>query len=358
MTLISDASVENLTTNTKETSLSSFACHERLQWEFRPSYPLFSLQEPCGRMLDVGACFAPRRKCHGTLFYRLFAFAWALQVLYDDVFHTYPKHNLWIYLGYLTHWGHVILILYLFCSLLCCILPNVLKQPSNDSSPHSFIKWTWGLFSLAAPLELAITVLYWGSGIASPHTTYASIMEHGVLGLLVWIDGIIIGSIPVRAKQVVFLISTATLYLTWTIINALLEIGNGEWGPAYNDDALYPVLNWNKQTRAAAILSAIVELVVAPGLFYLCWLTSLLSPKQDTTSPLEEEGNRCCCHGGCSCCCCYRRLVCDGSRRPLYSGGDSTGTSGKKGEGFDYNEMDNSNDKNDNNNNNNEGVMA
>lgn len=179
-----------------------------------------------------------------------------------------------------------------------------------------------------------------GSSLCAVYThsrfiVYCSVMEHGVLGALVWIDGILVGNVPVRAKQVVFLVGVASMYLIWTIINAILGIGNGEWGPAYNDDALYPVLNWNKQTQAAAILSAFVEVVLAPALFYLCWLASLLSWKQqhdDDVMNIEEEGNRCCCHGCCSCCC----FVCDGSRRPLYKENPSTGA---MQDGFDYNEM-------------------
>lgn len=176
-------------------------------------------------------------------------------------------------------------------------------------------------------------------------------MEHGVLGAIVWIDGFIVGNIPVRAKHVMFLVVTAVLYLTWTIINAILEIGNGEWGPAYNDDALYPVLNWNKQTRAAGILSAFVVVILAPALFYVSWLTSLASPRRksndgntvkeadddEDSNVAMEEGNRCCCHGCCrcfACACC----VCDGSRRPLYNvAADSTTTT--SGNEFDYNAM-------------------
>ena len=278
--------------NSNEDSLNS--CWNRFKWECRVSYPLFSLTEPNGRVIDVQQSFAPRKPCHSVPILRLSFLLVAIQVLCDDVF-FYPRHNLWIYLGYLTHWGHVLTIFYFFSSFLCSLLPISFYDQQNDEI-HAFIKWTWTLYALVAPLELAITLLYWGSGIAG-RVTYSSIMEHGILGSLVWIDGLFIGMVPVRAKQIWCLIMVATLYLLWTIIDALFNIGNGEWGPAYNDDALYPILNWNKQTRAAAILSAIVELIVAPALFYLCWMASLLSCKQQEHKEEEEqEGNRCCCH--------------------------------------------------------------
>ena len=228
-----------------------------------------------------------------------------------------------------------------FCAV-CCHFPTFIKR--NDNDVHAFIKWTWGLYALVAPLELAITLLYWGSGIAG-RITYATVMEHGVLGALVWIDGLLIGLVPVRAKQVWLLLLVATLYLLWTIVDALLNIGNGEWGPAYNDDALYPILNWNKQTRAAAILSAIVELIVAPALFYLCWMASLASCRQQNVDLDKKEENRCCGHGSSSssssCCCGRPWLVCDGSRRPLYdmNAEKVPPDANTQQEAFDYSEM-------------------
>jgi hypothetical protein len=316
--------------NSDETSFTS--CWNRFKWELRLSYPLFSIKEPNGRVIDLQESFAPRKPCHSTPILRLLFLLISIQVLCDDIY-TYPRHNLWIYLGYLTHWGHVLTIFYFFSSFVCSLLPHSFFHPS-DTIP-AFLKWTWGLYALVAPLEFAITILYWGSGIAG-HVTYSSVMEHGVLGALVWIDGLLIGIVPVRAKQVWFLISVATLYLLWTIVDALLNIGNGEWGPAYNDDALYPVLNWNKQTRAAAILSAIVELIVAPAIFYLCWMASLASCKQENID-VDKEANRCCCHAGVG----GTRLVCDGSRRPLYNANtDKIRQDATAQEAFDYSEID------------------
>lgn len=159
---------------TKKSTLCT--CSDRLKWEFRPSYPLFSLEEPSGRMIDIRESFAPRRPCHLTPLLRLVFLLWSIQVLCDDIFYTYPRHNLWIYLGYLTHWGHCFTILFFVCSLVCSILPQssaCFQQSDNDGKAvHGFIKWTWGLYALVAPLELAITLLYWGSGIAG-RTTYS-----------------------------------------------------------------------------------------------------------------------------------------------------------------------------------------
>ena len=90
------------------------------------------------------------------------------------------------------------------------------------------------------------------------------------------------------------------------------------------DDALYPVLNWNKDRRGATIVSAFVICILSPGLFYACWALSLSSSTRscggdevediividqdkhqlNTTTTTTKRG----------CCCCNF----DGSRRPLY----------------------------------------
>ena len=204
----------------------SCSLSDRLKWELRPSYPLYSLEEPCNRTLDGAECFAPSRHFPLPIILRFLFLTWSLQVLYYDVVYTYPRHNLYIYLGYLTHIGHVFVIFYFTCSFLCSVVPR--RFLATNNSPCALIKLTWTCYATIAPLQVAITTLYWGSGIATYPNTYCSIMEHGVLGVLVWIDGVWIGLVPVRAKQVWFLIVSATLYLLWTIIDAVLDIGNGE----------------------------------------------------------------------------------------------------------------------------------
>jgi hypothetical protein len=101
-------------------------------------------------------------------------------------------------------------------------------------------------------------------------------MEHGGISLLILLDGNWVGIVPVRAKHLVFLMFLCILYCAWSILDSVLEIGNGEWGPAYgDDDALYPVLNWNSDRELATIVSALAICVVAPGIFLGCYWLSL-----------------------------------------------------------------------------------
>ena len=251
-------------------------------------------------MIDVASSFGGRRRACTALL-RALLLLLSLQVLLYDVY-TYPPHNLYLYLGYLTHWGHVLSLLYFFSAFSCTLLPKTLQQPlAPHDAPHWLVRTTWGLYSTVAPLELAITLLYWASGLQFGPVTYVAVMEHGGLALLLLMDGLVWSLIPIRVKHVVFLLTVCLLYFAWTIVDALANIGGGEWGPAYNDDALYPVLNWKERTRSAAILSAFAVLVLAPALFATCWMLSLMSPKP-----------------GCCCKCTW-----DGSRRPLYREGDS-----------------------------------
>lgn len=329
----------------EESKSNNLSHWKRLQWELRPSFSLFSIDEPSGAQIDVAASFgafthnASYLKIFSIFIVRLVFFVWSVQVLYEDVSH-YPPHNLYIYMGYLTHWGHVLTILYFICSFLCAIMPPVTRQPVQLSSqlnqpsqsspqPNVLVRATWGLYSTVAPLEVAITLLYWASGGVNDNgpVTYISLMEHGGLAVLVWLDGLIVSVVPVRAKHVWFLLTVCTLYVLWSVVDVLAGIGGGEWGPADTDDALYPVLRWGSETRAAALLSAFTICILAPGLFLGCWMLSLAS-LANTNSQVEEAASQ---RGGCCCCGC---VLFHGLRRKLYRN-ESDGSD----EAFDYNGM-------------------
>lgn len=334
------------------------SCWERFCWELRPSYPLFSVDEPTTKtemsttttdgenegaaphqpndeeplQIDVAAAFAPPR----AWFFRIIFTVWSFHVLYTDL-SAYPPHNLYIYMGYLTHWGHMLSNFYFICSLLCSICmivrPSVLQQPEKGTAtPGRLVRITWGLYSCVAPLGIAITMLYW-SAVSTDHPTYVSVMEHGGIAVMVLIDGLLVGVVPVRAKQIFFLMIVCATYLAWSIVDAVLEIGNGEWGPAYEDDALYPVLNWNNDRKGATIVSAFVICVLAPCLFYGCWLLSLRkwpgTPRMviDSDSMIIPQ-NWCCGNF-------------DGSRRALYHMDDDDDIEVTNKAAFDYTTMPN-----------------
>ena len=207
--------------------------------------------------------------------------------------------------------------------MLCCVIfegssnndiPVVIEEDESNKAIPKLIKITWLLYSTTAPLSLAIAMFYW-IGIAPGQSTqdslnYVCIMEHGIIGIIVLIDGVLVGTIPVRAKQYVCLLAVCISYLLWSLVNYILKLGNGDWGPAYDDDALYPVLNWSWESRrVAAIVSSFATIVLCPVLFWVVWMLSLSSLENNDSA---EDNNRCCYRG-----CCGRRLVFEGRQRPL-----------------------------------------
>lgn len=280
---------------------------------------------------------------NGTFHVRSVFLAISMHVLYFDVTH-YPPHNLWVYMFYLTHWGHCINIWYLFCSWVCCLgsaqyTRSEGEQAGSSASPYSdrakklprLMKHTWTMYATAAPLSMAITLLYWAA-IApvayGPETFgYVSIMEHGGISLLVLFDGLCIGSVPLRAKQFIYLLSVCVAYLFWSMVNFGLKLGNGDW-PDYDDDALYPVLQWGMESRRiSAMISGFVIVMICPVLYWTIWMSSLASIEEkykshngDNAAGDADTGpsdiRRCCCLR----CCCFssdKQIVFEGRNRPL-----------------------------------------
>ena len=254
---------------------SQFSLTDQFNWELRPEFPIFSLVEPCGFQIDVEASFAP----HGplrTTFLRIVLLIWALQVLYVDVIHYHPSQ--FVYIHGISHpLGSHSRDMLFFRVIVVCIARVVtnysLSARSGGPTPHRIVQSTWLLYSIVAPLQMAITFLYWVSLSTGP-ATYISVMEHGGLTCLVWLDGLVLGRVPVRAKHVYFLSGLCFMYTCWSIADVVLGIGGGEWGPANTDDALYPVLQWGRDSKSAALLSAFAVCVLAPGLFFLSWALS------------------------------------------------------------------------------------
>jgi hypothetical protein len=202
-----------------------------------------------------------------------------------------------------------------FCAPLFPVLYNS-QNPNRQQQQYRrpvLVCLTWGLYSTVTPLEIAITCLYWSFVSAFGPINYVSIMEHGGIALLILLDGNWVGIVPVRAKHLVFLTFLCILYCAWSILDSVLGIGNGDWGPAYgDDDALYPVLNWNSRRELATIVSALAICVVAPGIFVGCYWLSL-RPKAWNNEESDPESVTINTPTSYSCC---RGFHLDGSIRP------------------------------------------
>lgn len=132
--------------------MTQYSCWTRFWWEMRPSYAMFALDEfveECRTTVDtrsdagdkhsasrwpqinVQESFAPQRPY--SIVIRFILLMWSLHVLYKDLA-FYPPHNLYIYMGYLTHWGMLLSIAYFLCSFLCTVIPGAVQQPESKSS--------------------------------------------------------------------------------------------------------------------------------------------------------------------------------------------------------------------------------
>ena len=148
-------------------------------------------------------------------------------------------------------------------------------------------------------------------------------MEHGGVCLLVLMDGLCVGSVPLRAKQFVYLLSVCVAYLLWSMVNFALDLGNGEW-PEYDDDALYPVLHWGMESRrASAMISGFAILVLCPVLYWMVWMLSLASfenrYRNDGCDDAEKGATKgCCTFSSCCCICSKKQCMFEGRNRPLF----------------------------------------
>ena len=135
----------------------------------------------------------------------------------------------------------------------------------------------WVLYSIAAPASFLVVVLYWsveydgfeGVGLKD----YLDIMKHGIAGFLVVLDGAVATALPVRLRHIGFFQVYCALYIVWSYVHSMLDIGNG----TFRGEALYNVLNWNRSPAIAILLCAVVLLVGCPVAYFLVWALSLVS---------------------------------------------------------------------------------
>jgi len=238
---------------------------------------IFSLQESNGRYVDVTNSFAPESpRFHHVLLLRVGLLVWSIVSLALSII-SIDQENRSLYLAYLTRQGLVISICYQIAACIVTIHRKSLSQPNRDSQyePSVLVKVMWFLYFLATPLEIIITILYWVLEYPTKDISpsYVTIFVHGILAILLLIDGNLIARIPLRIKQVLGMLIYAVLYLIWTVIHGVIGIGNG----SEDGDLLYDVIDWKEKPLATAITSIIIVVVVVPIVFIFIWMLSLVS---------------------------------------------------------------------------------
>jgi len=260
-------------------------CSVRLRHEI--TSPLFGISEPEGKHIDIARTFAPRPLYLSWLL-RLSFLVISLESLFQTLKGT-PQWKRWFFMAYLTHWGLVVAIVYQVAAVACLMFRNrVLYQPHRGEKCSRLVRLTWGLFSLAAPVELIICILYWGLDyVPGKSVNLLLVMNHGGIALLLLVDGFILSSYPLQLKQGIFTIMFCVAYLIWTVVFAETDIPNPN--VPENDDYIYHVLEWNANIRGAEIVSSLCAFVLPPTVFAMFWIISLFRRHLYVEDVLDEQ---------------------------------------------------------------------
>jgi len=250
--------------NQRSGTSKGFSCCLRFKAELT-EIAFFSVLEPNGQYIDVKASFAPESPCFFTLLFRLIFFAWTAGSILggaiedDDIYHF----------AYLTHVTAILSAVYQLSAILVCAHRHIVAQPSPDNPIPSFwVRLMWSLYSIVAPSEVVVTLLYWNYvyDYDTMSMNYWDVFPHGVIAVLLLIDGFFIGRIPFRLKHMGLFLSYAGLYLIWTTIFEIADIGGV---------TLYDALDWKDHPQRAGITASLILLGVCPAVFITFWVFSL-----------------------------------------------------------------------------------
>ena len=132
------------------------------------------------------------------------------------------------YAAYLTATGTVGLFWFAFLtyiSFLLCMLYFVLSTVSvlfigerSQNELTVFDKIIWGLFAGCAGLEFFVTFNYWAMVYGPSSTlTFDTVFTHGIIFVLLLLDGFVVHRLPMRLKQVYIIVPLYMVYLIWTM---------------------------------------------------------------------------------------------------------------------------------------------
>lgn len=183
----------------------------------------------------------------------------------------------WMWLGYLTNWSAVFATAYQVTILLCSVKPHLIPQPAPEEQPNFLLRFVWVMFSVATTLQLGIVPLFWGLVYEGGPVFYQNYSMHGIMAVLLVIDGVLVSKIPVRLRHLLFAMLTASIYSIWAMIHSLTDMGKRS-GENNVGDPLYDALNWQDSPVAALIINCLTVLVLVPLAFLLLWLMSVYSP--------------------------------------------------------------------------------
>mmetsp|Transcript_24193 Transcript_24193/g.37470 ORF Transcript_24193/g.37470 Transcript_24193/m.37470 type:complete len:298 (-) Transcript_24193:24-917(-) len=266
-------------------------CCSRLRHECSPGARFFDPAEPSGDIIDVENSFAPERKFQGTVVIRLIFMSITIATFCSQLLFYGEMDRTLYFFFYLTNWTFTLNIAYFASAIYITIKRSTLAQPDpcnnleEESQRYPFsVRLVWVLYSIAAPAGIAVSILYWAldykHGISL--LDLRSCMLHGGVAALVLLDGNVVASVPLRAKNILSLTIFLSTFVTWSIIHDYSGIGDGDVpneGDEIWQDSLYNVLSWHTNFGLAAIVAFFAVFLLNPICFSICWCLSLLRRK-------------------------------------------------------------------------------
>ncbi len=292
-------------------------CH-RIKMELSKNYHLFSLQEDYdSTMIHVQKSFAPIHYLGIPFVIRLYWWTVTYNCIIED--HHYAlshRSNNMMYFSHLTNFTLICTLVYQTLSCFLCFIAIlrrkhyfVLYQPqaqgqqgqgqeydNGNTRPGILVCITWFLYSIVLTGEFIVAIGYWvyEADPNHPIINFINLYKHGIIGVLLWFDGNVLGRIPLRLKHLGGLLVYGTVYLLWSMYFAYHRLGT-------HGGVIYRFIDWRRDPKGAASLSFTFVFVIGPLLYFLFWFLSVCG------------GRCCCCCCCCQCCCSYgdsnRRVV-------------------------------------------------
>jgi hypothetical protein len=288
---------KSFNTNTN-TSISSVgfrsSCCGRFEAELNPCQTHFHVTDRAtGRDFDIPESFAPKHPT--TMYYWMIVLfkgfgtaasigtlvgGW-LDLEYDRNANNNNNRKNNFYLAYAEHWGVV------FCSIYFLLsLWNMIWAERTPQQVTCRICVTWVMAQMAAHWEALVTVSYWyflhdWENNPTDDLGILSLVVHGLLALLVWIDIFYVNRIPFRWMHwVVYIVPSQLLWVLWSFLQAFVgDLGNpdtnGNGDSQINGDLIYQDIDWKGDWHGSTISVVILIFAVGPVLFLILWLFSI-----------------------------------------------------------------------------------
>lgn len=265
-------------------------CCSRLKAEWQLS--MFSLEDTTGQTIDLKQALAPKP----TLLYgaiKCFILCWfIIYCIIDIVTDPYAGH--WFI--FLTNWGIMLMYFYMVATTFGYIRTMYLEkfetQKETENNNNTFLtQFISTVGVLAINIEVLIISIYWLTIYEDGEViTFQNLQKHGILGVLVLFDKLVVHRMPIRFKQIFLVYAFSIIYAIWSAIHAVSGIGHpfSDNDPETDDDAIYPTVNWIKRPRSAAIMTLFLLIIVIPIIFFsLLGLSTLIKPRY-YSGTLEE----------------------------------------------------------------------